>query len=55
MPNPARGRHYEQGNGGASVRGDILEGGNWKHLDSVNILEDRVTGSAWFMMDLVTR
>ena len=50
----ARGIHYEQGKAGASVRGDSLEGRNWKHLDSdhcpelgcmrENILEDSVTG-----------
>ena len=49
----ARGVHYEQGKAGPSVRGDILEGRNWKHLDSgqepeqgcmrENILEDSVT------------
>ena len=50
----ARGNHYEQGKIGPFVRGDILEGQNWKHLDSgqgpklgcmrENILEDSVTG-----------
>ena len=50
----ARGIHSEQVQTGAFVRGDILEGQNWKHLDSgqgpelgcmrENILEDSVTG-----------
>ena len=50
----ARGIHHEQGKTGASVRGDMLEGRNWKHLYSgqgpelgcmrENILEDSVTG-----------
>ena len=50
----AGGNHYEQGKIGPFVRGDILEGQNWKHLDSgqgpelgcmrENILEDSVTG-----------
>ena len=42
----ARGNHYEQGTTGPFMRGDILEGQNWKHLDSGS--------SCWFMMDLVT-
>ena len=50
----ARGIHSEQVQTGAFLRGDILEGQNWKHLDSgqgpklgcmrENILEDSVTG-----------
>ena len=58
-----RGR-YEQEKRGTLVRGDILEGRNRKHLDSGqgpelgciqdNILEDSVTGSSWFIMDLLT-
>ena len=54
----ARGIHHEQGKTGALVREDILEGRNWKHLDSgqgpelgcmqKNILEDSVTGISLF-------
>ena len=50
----ARGINYEQGSKGPSVRGDILEGRNWKDLGSglgpelgcmwENILEGSVTG-----------
>ena len=41
----ARGSHYEQVKTGALVRGDILEGRNWKHLDSGQCHRDLPAGS----------
>ena len=41
----ARGIHYEQGKTGPLVRGDILEGRHWKHLDSGQCHRDLPAGS----------
>ena len=50
---------YEQVNTGSLVRGDILEGRNWKHLDSgqgpglyarEHFREDSVAGSFWLLI-----
>ena len=42
----AGGINSKQVQSGVFVRGDTLEGQNWKHLDSGS--------TCWFMMDLVT-
>ena len=41
----ARGIHYEQGKTGPLVRGDILEGQHWKHLDPGQCHRDLPAGS----------